>query len=258
MQCLQPAARVANRCAVVSRAQPLRSIQKAVKCVSTASDRYLSLEYEVAAITPVCPLGILYLSLAANSYLYWSIPQSTVASLLVLRAEAGTCVQYHVHTLGVCCRKMDMSSVTKPVSTVIFTNLIMASPAFAEGKLFDFGLTLPIMAGQFLLLMVFLDKTWFTPVGKVLDERDELIRSKLSAVKGDSSKLAEMQAEAERLLKEARDAATAAVNEARATTQAEQDAKMETLRAVRRPCAASDSVTLVGAVISLLARSVFP
>lgn len=127
-----------------------------------------------------------------------------------------------------------MSSVTKPVSTVVVTNLLMASPAFAAGKLFDFGLTLPVMAGQFLLLMVFLDKTWFTPVGRVLDERDELIRSKLASVQGDSSKLAEMQAEAERLLKEARDAATAAVNEARTTTQAEQDAKLEALRAVRR------------------------
>lgn len=127
-----------------------------------------------------------------------------------------------------------MSSITKPVSTVIVTNLLMAAPAFAEGKLFDFGLTLPIMAGQFLLLMVFLDKTWFTPVGKVLDERDELIRSKLAAVQGDSSKLVQMQEEAEKMLKEARDAATAAVNEARATTQAEQDIKMESLREVRR------------------------
>lgn len=128
---------------------------------------------------------------------------------------------------------MDVSSVTKPVSTVVVTNLLMASPAFAAGKLFDFGLTLPIMAGQFLLLMVFLDKTWFTPVGKVLDERDELIRSKLASVQGDSSKLAQMQEEAEAILREARNAATAAVNEARTTTQAEQDAKLEALRVVR-------------------------
>lgn len=109
----------------------------------------------------------------------------------------------------------------------------MASPAFAEGKLFDFNLTLPVMAGQFLLLMVFLDKTWFTPVGKVLDERDELIRSKLASVSGNTEKIAEMQAEAEKVLKSARDAASAAVNEARTTTMAEQDAKLETLRAVR-------------------------
>jgi hypothetical protein len=47
-------------------------------------------------------------------------------------------------------------------------NVIMAMPAAAEaGKLFDFNLTLPIMAGEILLLMVFLDKFWFGPVGKV-------------------------------------------------------------------------------------------
>ena len=73
------------------------------------------------------------------------------------------CSQYHVLTLRACCRKLDLSSVTKPVSTVVVTNVLMASPAFAEGKLFDFGLTLPIMAGQFLLLMVFLDKTCSHP-----------------------------------------------------------------------------------------------
>lgn len=48
----------------------------------------------------------------------------------------------------------------------------------------QFNLTLPAMAGQFLLLMVMLDKLWFTPVGKVLDERDALIRSKLAGASG--------------------------------------------------------------------------
>jgi hypothetical protein len=51
----------------------------------------------------------------------------------------------------------------------------MAMPAAAEaGKLFDFNLTLPIMAGEILLLMVFLDKFWFTPVGKVSSPRSSL------------------------------------------------------------------------------------
>ena len=53
---------------------------------------------------------------------------------------------------------------------------------FAQaGKIFDFNLTLPLMAGQFLLLMVFLDKTWFGPVGKLLEDRDAELRSKLGA-----------------------------------------------------------------------------
>ena len=60
----------------------------------------------------------------------------------------------------------------------------MALPAHADaGKIFDFNLTLPIMAGQFLLLMVFLDKFWFGPVGKVLDERDGYIREQLQKFK---------------------------------------------------------------------------
>ena len=64
------------------------------------------------------------------------------------------------------------------------SNALMALPAHAEaGKIFDFNLTLPIMAGQFLLLMVFLDKFWFGPVGRVLDERDGYIREQLQKFK---------------------------------------------------------------------------
>jgi hypothetical protein len=130
-------------------------------------------------------------------------------------------------------RQVAATPVVKPVLTAAVVNAVMAMPAEAAGKLFDFNLTMPVMAGQFLLLMVFLDKTWFTPVGKVLDERDELIRSKLAAVQGDSSSIADMQEEAERIVKEARAEANAAVNEAKSSTQAEQDAKLQTLKEVR-------------------------
>jgi F-type H+-transporting ATPase subunit b len=123
------------------------------------------------------------------------------------------------------------SAVAKPVLTAAVVNIIMAGPAHAgAGNLFDFNLTLPVMVGQFLLLMVFLDKTWFTPVGKLLDERDALIREKLSSVRGDSGSLADMQAEAERILKEARAEANAVINEAKRSVQAEQDARIEELK----------------------------
>ena len=39
------------------------------------------------------------------------------------------------------------------------------------------------MVTEFLLLMVFLEKTWFTPVGEVLDKRDKALREKLGSVK---------------------------------------------------------------------------
>jgi F0F1-type ATP synthase membrane subunit b/b' len=69
-------------------------------------------------------------------------------------------------------------------------NALLVAPALAEpGKIFDFNLTLPLMAGQFLVLMVILDKLVYTPVGKVLDDRDAVLRSKLEAVKDNSADL---------------------------------------------------------------------
>ena len=50
----------------------------------------------------------------------------------------------------------------------------------AEGGLFDFNATLPLMALQILLLMVVLNLVFYTPVAKVLDERDEYIRKNLA------------------------------------------------------------------------------
>eukprot|EP00468_Gymnochlora_sp_CCMP2014_P012301 CAMPEP_0167751900 /NCGR_PEP_ID=MMETSP0110_2-20121227/6833_1 /TAXON_ID=629695 /ORGANISM="Gymnochlora sp., Strain CCMP2014" /LENGTH=210 /DNA_ID=CAMNT_0007637443 /DNA_START=182 /DNA_END=814 /DNA_ORIENTATION=+ len=51
-------------------------------------------------------------------------------------------------------------------------------PAFADaGKLFDFDLTLPYMASEILLLSFFLDKMWFGPLGKVIDDRNAMMKS---------------------------------------------------------------------------------
>merc|ERR1719313_2634498 len=60
------------------------------------------------------------------------------------------------------------------------------------------------MALQFLLLMVFLDKTWFGPVGKILDERDIKIQTRLGSVKSGDEELETLAKEAETLLKAAR------------------------------------------------------
>ena len=49
-----------------------------------------------------------------------------------------------------------------------------------QGGLFDFNATLPLMALQILLLMVVLNLVFYTPVAKVLDERDEYIRKNLT------------------------------------------------------------------------------
>ena len=77
-----------------------------------------------------------------------------------------------------------MPAFIQPALAAAAANILTALPAHAEvGKIFDFGLTLPIMTTEFLLLMVFLDKFWFTPVGKNLDERDKYLREKLAGVK---------------------------------------------------------------------------
>merc|ERR1712084_123975 len=80
-----------------------------------------------------------------------------------------------------------------------------AVPAIAEaGKIFDFNLTLPIQMFNLLALTFFLDKTWFGPVGKVLDNRDEMIRSRLMSVQGNKDEVERLKKEAEEMIQKAR------------------------------------------------------
>merc|ERR1712187_974716 len=86
--------------------------------------------------------------------------------------------------------------------------LSMAMPASADaGKIFDFNATFPEMIAQFLLLMGFLDKTWFGPVGKIMDEREEKIRASWNTMKNSNNDLESRQKEAEKMLQDARDKA---------------------------------------------------
>lgn len=45
-----------------------------------------------------------------------------------------------------------------------------------EGGLFDLDATLPLMAVQFLILVLILNATFYKPLTKVIDERDDYIR----------------------------------------------------------------------------------
>ena len=82
----------------------------------------------------------------------------------------------------------------KAMLTGLAANALIALPSFAgePGKIFDFNLTLPIIATEFLLLMVILDKTVFGPVGKAIDDRDELIRNQLASVGDNSTAVADL------------------------------------------------------------------
>merc|ERR1719197_1204633 len=102
-------------------------------------------------------------------------------------------------------------SVRREMSPLVLSFVTLTMPAQASGKVFDFNATLPAMALQFLLLMVFLDKTWFGPVGKVLDERDIKIQTRLSSVKSGDDELKALAEEAETLLKAARTEAQAKI-----------------------------------------------
>lgn len=54
-----------------------------------------------------------------------------------------------------------------------------AEAAAKEGGLFDFDATLPLMAVQFLLLVVVLNAVFYKPLTKVIDDRAEYIRTNI-------------------------------------------------------------------------------
>jgi len=117
-------------------------------------------------------------------------------------------------------REVEVPAAMKPVLAATVSNLLIAAPSHA-GVLFDFNLTLPIIAGQFLALMFVLDKLIYTPVGEVLDKRDGELRSKLAAVKDNSTELNALAAEAEGYLAAARNDAAAAINKSKNETEKE-------------------------------------
>merc|ERR1711963_766874 len=104
--------------------------------------------------------------------------------------------------------------------TILTSNLLFTIPAHAEaGKIFDFNATLPVMAAQFLLLMVFLEKTWFGPVGGVLDKRNDKILTRVKS-------LSEGTGESESLLKEARAEVKTKMVEAKAKSEAKAESEL--------------------------------
>merc|ERR1712078_710904 len=117
-------------------------------------------------------------------------------------------------------------------SPLLYTNILVAFPAHAAGKIFDFDATLPFMAAQFLILMVFLDKVWFGPVGKVMSERNRKIAvSKESLVNG-TEELTALQKEAETILKDARIEAKAKIADARAASNAKAESELQAEKAL--------------------------
>lgn len=96
---------------------------------------------------------------------------------------------------------------------------ILLAAAEKEGGLFDFNATLPIMMIQFVLLAYLLNVLFYKPVGKVLDDRDEYIRSNSE---GGEERLVEAQRltqQYETELADARRQAQSVIAEAKAAAQ---------------------------------------
>lgn len=126
-------------------------------------------------------------------------------------------------------------SITKrslSITAVVAMAAAAASPLPAlaaeieKAALFDFNLTLPAIAIEFLLLMVALDKIYFTPLGKFMDERDAAIRAKLGDVKDTSTEVKQLEEQAAAVMKAARAEISAALNAMKKETSAELDAKL--------------------------------
>lgn len=116
----------------------------------------------------------------------------------------------------------------KATAAVIAAAAAVAPPAMAIEKaaLFDFNLTLPAIAAEFLLLMVALDKIYFTPLGKFMDERDAAIREKLNSVKDTSGEVKQLEDQAAAVMKAARAEISAALNKMKKETSAELEVKL--------------------------------
>ncbi len=82
--------------------------------------------------------------------------------------------------------------------------LVSFNLAEAEGGLFDFNATLPLMALQFLILMVLLDNLFYKPVAKILDDRDEYIRNSLTTASASLNKANTLTLQYEQELSDAR------------------------------------------------------
>jgi len=87
--------------------------------------------------------------------------------------------------------------------------------AEAEAGLFDFDATLPLMAVQFLILVAILNATFYKPLGKAIDDRDEYVRGNEATARDRLEEVRQATEQYERELAETRKQAQAIVADAR-------------------------------------------
>lgn len=70
--------------------------------------------------------------------------------------------------------------------------------------MFDFDATLPLMAVQFLVLVVLLNAVFYKPLGKSIDDREQYIRGNLSQAKEKKAKAESLAQQYEQELRDVR------------------------------------------------------
>ncbi|KAM0973956.1 hypothetical protein ACFX2I_017077 [Malus domestica] len=126
--------------------------------------------------------------------------------------------------------KPQLVSLSSSLSAIAAASLALAPPSLAEefekAALFDFDLTLPIQMVQFLLLMVALDKLYYSPLGNFMDERDAAIREKLGSVKDTSEEVKQLEEQGIAIMRAARAEISAALTKMKKETQGEVEQKL--------------------------------
>ncbi|ANV83561.1 ATP synthase F0 subunit B [Picosynechococcus sp. PCC 7003] len=89
----------------------------------------------------------------------------------------------------------------------------------AEGGLFDFDATLPVMAIQFLVLAALLNKLFYKPIGQAIDDRSDYIRTNLVDAKERQQKAEDLAVQYEQELRDVRREAQDVIAKAQAEAQ---------------------------------------
>ncbi|NJL90158.1 MAG: F0F1 ATP synthase subunit B' [Coleofasciculaceae cyanobacterium SM2_1_6] len=96
---------------------------------------------------------------------------------------------------------------------------VEAAETAKEGGLFDLDATLPIMALQFLLLVAILNGVFYKPLGKAIDDREELVRTNILSAKERLEKAQNLAKQYEQDLGETRKKAGETIAQAQAEAQ---------------------------------------
>ncbi len=96
---------------------------------------------------------------------------------------------------------------------------VEAAETAEKGGLFDFDATLPIMALQFLVLVAVLNVVFYKPLGKAIDEREELVRTNLLSAQERLEKAQKLAKQYEQDLGETRRKAAETIAQAQSEAQ---------------------------------------